>query len=73
MVAYDEREWWIDYAKTIGIFLVVFIHLILSYKGNFIIDRNILIFGNVFHMPLFSLFRAIYIKMSSKNAVRKYF
>lgn len=76
MVGYVDREWWVDYAKTIGIFLVVFIHVsLIGYKNiTFSIDKNILFFGMVFHMPLFFFISGyLYKNIKPKIAFVKYF
>ncbi len=77
MVNYYEREWWIDYAKTIGIFLVVFIHAISVNFSNITFSTNTLNFitlGNLFHMPLFFFISGyLYKNITPKVALKKYF
>ena len=76
MVSYSEREWWIDYAKTIGIFLVVFIHLItVNFSNvNFGANKlNFILLGTVFHMPLFFFISGyLYKYITPKIALKKY-
>lgn len=77
MVSYSEREWWIDYAKTIGIFLVVFIHLItVNFSNvNFGANKlNFILLGTVFHMPLFFFISGyLYKYIKPRLALKKYF
>lgn len=77
MVAYSKREWWIDYAKAICIFLVVFIHLLTSgyFKGiTYSININFLTLGEVFYMPLFFFVSGyLYRDLTPKMALEKYF
>ena len=77
MVAYNEREWWIDYAKAICIFLVVFIHLITSgyFKGvTYSVNIHVLTLGEVFYMPLFFFVSGyLYKDLNPKMAIEKYF
>lgn len=78
MVSYSEREWWIDYAKVIGIFLVVFIHLIraIDFSSMDINAEklNLILVGNVFHMPLFFFISGyLYKYIKPKTALKKYF
>lgn len=75
MVKYDDREWWVDYAKTIGIFLVVFIHLIqVNFSNIFGTEKSILLFGTVFFMPLFFFVSGyLYKDIKPKTALKKYF
>ena len=77
MVAYSKREWWIDYAKAICIFLVVFIHLLTSgyFKGiTYSININFLTLGEVFYMPLFFFVSGyLYRDLNPKMALEKYF
>jgi fucose 4-O-acetylase-like acetyltransferase len=77
MVAYSEREWWIDYAKAICIFLVVFIHLLTSgyFKGiTYSVNINVLTLGEVFYMLLFFFVSGyLYRDLNPKMALEKYF
>ena len=77
MVAYSEREWWIDYAKAMCIFLVVFIHLLTSgyFKGiTYSVNINVLTLGEVFYMPLFFFVSGyLYRDLNPKMALEKYF
>jgi fucose 4-O-acetylase-like acetyltransferase len=75
MVSYSEREWWIDYAKVIGIFLVVFIHLIqVSFNELLVSDRSILLVGTAFFMPLFFFVSGYLYKYTPpKDTLKKYF
>jgi acyltransferase len=77
MVAFSDREWWIDYAKAIGIFLVVFIHLITSgyFKTlTYSINMHILLLGEIFAMPLFFFISGyLYRDIKPKIALNKYF
>ena len=76
MVSYSEREWWIDYAKTIGIFLVVFIHVVTVNYSNvvFSVEKlNFLTLGNLFHMPLFFFISGyLYKYIKPGTAFKKY-
>ncbi len=63
----DKREYWLDIAKSIGIFLVVL--------GHTSINENLKIFIYSFHMPLFFLISGFLFKTNDnfKNFFIKQF
>ena len=78
MVEYEKRQWWVDYAKFIAIFLIVFVHLVHEQFGSVLesygIIYNYLMFGSMFHVPVFFFVSGyLYKVISPKIALKKYF
>ncbi|MFP5268671.1 acyltransferase family protein [Coleofasciculus sp.] len=75
--ATKQRVQWVDYAKGIGIFLVVFGHTLRGLVNSSILDASTIIISidqwiYSFHMPLFFCLSGLFIERSSSKPLRDF-
>jgi len=78
LFATKQRVQWIDYAKGIGIFLVVFGHTLRGLVNSSILDTSTIIVSidqwiYSFHMPLFFYLSGLFIERSASKPLRDFF
>lgn len=76
-LATKQRVQWVDYAKGIGIFLVVFGHTLRGLVNSSILETSTIVVSidqwiYSFHMPLFFYLSGLFIERSASKPLRKF-
>jgi len=77
-LATKQRVQWVDYAKGIGIFLVVFGHTLRGLVNSSILETSTIVVSidqwiYSFHMPLFFYLSGLFIERSASKPLREFF
>jgi len=78
LFATKQRVQWVDYAKGIGIFLVVFGHTLRGLVNSSILETSTIVVSidqwiYSFHMPLFFYLSGLFIERSASKPLREFF